>query len=338
MTESPLKDQFISETTGFMKSIVHNNCIASFPEFRQMIDWHMGWIEDSQTTIIEGKRLRPLLLLLFCNLTGGTWKTAIPAAAAVEFIHNFTLVHDDIQDNSPTRHARETLWVKYGIPLSINTGDSLYSLAEICLKELEPVYQSDDVIVINQLLNHTVLNLTKGQFLDLSFEKTDFVKLDSYLEMINWKTAELISACTQIGTILGSNSPQDIQNAREFGVNLGIAFQIQDDYLGIWGESNITGKSTQNDLISRKKTLPIIYGLQNKGEFFNLWNAKNNSLSTIKALMKQLEVEGAREYTKEKALYYSKLAEEALVNFSENNRQSFEIINSLTAQITSRRL
>ncbi|MCJ7695541.1 MAG: polyprenyl synthetase family protein [Anaerolineaceae bacterium] len=338
MAELPLKNQFISETTEFMKGIAHKNCIVSFPEFRQMIDWHMGWIEDSQTAIIEGKRLRPLLLLLFCNLTGGTWKAAIPAAAAVELIHNFTLVHDDIQDNSPTRHGRETLWVKYGIPQAINIGDSLFSMAELCLAELEPIIQSKRILEIYQVINQTVLNLTKGQFLDLLFEKAQSISLDSYLEMINWKTAELIRACTQIGTILGSNSLQDIQNAKEFGSNVGISFQIQDDYLGIWGESKITGKPTQNDLISRKKTLPIIYGLQNKGEFFKLWNTNENSPSTINELMTLLELEGAREYTKDKALLYSKIAENDLSYFSEKDNLSYRVLCSLTDQITNRNL
>lgn len=227
--------------------------------------YHLGW-EDAEGNPIDGptgKLLRPLLCLLSCEAVGGDSRRALPAAAALEFLHNFTLVHDDIQDASPKRHGRDTVWSLWGQALAINVGDGLYALAHAALLALtDEGVRPDVVLKAASLLDEASLLLCEGQFRDLTFEERDRVSCDEYLAMIEGKTAALMSASAAIGSLVGGAAPDVVAAFQEAGRRLGLAFQIRDDVLGVWGDPEDTGKVTGEDIWARKKTYPVVYAME----------------------------------------------------------------------------
>jgi geranylgeranyl diphosphate synthase type I len=270
-------------------------------EYYNMMTYHMGWTGEGTGLNSTGKRIRPLFLLL-CAASGSlgySWQSALPAASAVELIHNFSLIHDDIQDNSDTRRNRPTLWRKWGVPQAINAGDGLYALSNLASIDLLSNNLHLNVIRVAEILHKTCLKLTRGQFLDMSFEKEKVVSLEDYWTMIANKTAALLSASTEIGAILASQS--DLDTYRQFGHFLGLAFQIKDDLLGIWGTKSQTGKSTVSDLVSGKKTLPVLYGIQKGGSFSKLWFRGNIIAEEVSDAADLLAKEGAKQYAEEMA-------------------------------------
>ena len=237
--------------------------------YHNMLTYHMGWSGDGAGAEATGKRIRPLMVLLVCAACGldlkdsgeANWRSALPAAAAVELIHNFSLVHDDIQDNSEKRRGRPTVWVKWGIPQAINSGDGLLVLANLAITDLLNHYPSEKVVKVSQILQNTCLDLTRGQFLDMSYEKRNDLRVDDYWPMIGGKTAALLSCCCTLGAIMGNADEATVDAYRSFGHYLGLAFQLQDDILGIWGNEAVTGKSIMSDLVEGKKSLPVLAGL-----------------------------------------------------------------------------
>ncbi|HEY7506377.1 MAG TPA: polyprenyl synthetase family protein, partial [Nitrososphaera sp.] len=228
--------------------------------FHEMLTYHMGWTGEGAGAEATGKRIRPLMLLLTCLASSGaeggdeTWQSALPAAAAVELVHNFSLVHDDIQDNSDKRRGRPTTWVKWGMPMAINVGDALFVMSNQAIIDLKENYPAEVVVRAAEILHNTCLDLTRGQFLDMSYEKRIDLTVEDYWPMISGKTAALLSACCHIGSLLGGADDAKQDAYRSFGHYLGLAFQVQDDILGIWGDEVITGKSAANDLIEGKKS------------------------------------------------------------------------------------
>ncbi len=215
--------------------------------FYEMLTYHMGWNRDGSRQEATGKRIRPLLVLLTCaasnkgtskiKLKDKSWQSAVPAAASIELIHNFSLVHDDIQDGSDLRRGRLTVWKKWGMPQAINVGDSLFILAHLSLLEIKDKYPLEIAFQAGKIINEACLALTCGQFLDISYEKRSDLTIEDYWPMISGKTANLLSACTEIGALLGGANEAEQECYRNFGHFLGLAFQIHDDFLGIWGDS-----------------------------------------------------------------------------------------------------
>lgn len=333
--DSMLKESLVKHINKDIQSFINDLCPSHLSLFSEMIEWHFGWEKNSNDQM-QGKRIRPLLLLLLCHANGGDFLTALPAATAVELIHNFTLIHDDIQDNSSTRHNRTALWFKYGAPQAINTGDALFSLAKISLDRMQKSCHCETILKVSSLLDHSVFNLTAGQFLDMLFEGSTNITLEDYFEMIKGKTGALISSCCMSGAILGNSDPEIVAKAGEFGLNLGLAFQIQDDYLGIWGDQTITGKSNTNDLISRKLTLPIIYGLQNKGRFSSIWNTQDSSPNILSELTNILEIEGAKSFTLDKSKEYSQKAMDILPGIFTKQDEYTSLLINLAQDLVSR--
>ena len=177
-------------------------------ELERMLSYHMGW-EDSTP---RGKRIRPLLVLLTTESAGAGWRKALPGAAAVELLHNFSLIHDDIEDNSPLRRGRETLWTIWGVPQAINAGDTLFSLAQATLLDLETTASPASALQAARVFQETCLRLTQGQFLDISYEGRSDLSVEDYWPMVSGKTAALISACTRIGALV-AECPQPILEA-----------------------------------------------------------------------------------------------------------------------------
>jgi geranylgeranyl diphosphate synthase, type I len=266
-----------------------------------MMTYHMGWEGEGASLEARGKRIRPLLVLLCTAAAGGDWQRALPGAVAVELVHNFSLVHDDIQDQSPLRRGRATLWTRCGIAQALNTGDTLFVLAQRAVLRLAETVSSEAGLEAARFLQETCLALTQGQYLDLSYEgRTDLSEAD-YWPMVRGKTAALLQTCTYIGALCAQAQPVVCQTYREFGNLLGLAFQVQDDLLGIWGDAASIGKSTASDLVSGKKTLPVLYGLSQQGAFARRWAQGSIQPDEVPALAEQLEVEGARSYVRERA-------------------------------------
>lgn len=262
-----------------------------------MLAYHLGWEGQGAGEEARGKRIRPLLLLLACAAAGGQWQRALPAAAAVELVHNFSLIHDDIEDNSPLRRGRATVWSIWGVPQAINAGDAMFTLANLAMLRLQDACSAPLAIQALQVIQDTSLDLTQGQYLDLAYESRGDLTLDAYWPMVKGKTAALLAACTEIGALVAGVSSERRTAYRQFGSSLGLAFQVQDDLLGIWGDVAFTGKSAQSDLLSGKKSLPVLYGLSRQGPFAERWSRGEITPEELPALAAQLEREGARDYT-----------------------------------------
>jgi len=211
----------------------------------------------------KGKRLRPLLVLLSSKAVGGNFKQVYNAAVAVELLHNFTLVHDDIMDHADKRRGRLTLHKKYNPNTAILTGDSLLSVAyEYLLKDCNG--NTKNVI---ESFTHGLVEVCEGQSMDTDFESKINVTINDYLIMIKKKTAAMSEMCCNIGSSLGGGSKEEIKALSRFGLNLGIAFQIQDDLLDITADENVFGKSIGGDLVEGKKTYLFLKAFENaKGE------------------------------------------------------------------------
>lgn len=227
----------------------------SHPLLQEMVSYHFGWLQTNQ---VEGKRLRPMLALLCADLLSENINTGYPVAAALEILHNYTLIHDDIEDNSDTRHGQSTLWKKYGIPQAINTGDFLSSLAVSIIRETNVEHPEALISVFIA----AALEVTKGQHEDIRFETEPSVNESAYLQMISLKTASLFRAATRLGAMSAGGDKPSVEALGVYGHEVGIAFQIYDDYLGIWGRVLETGKPAGIDLLERKKTYPVILGIQ----------------------------------------------------------------------------
>ena len=229
-----------------------------------MMRYHLGWADAQFCPHLSpsGKRLRPILCLLACAEVGGDPERALPAAAAIELLHNFSLIHDDVEDGDETRRHRPTVWKVWGVPQAINAGDGMFTLAFAAIQRL--TRRGVDAKTTLAALDHftqTCLALTEGQHLDIGFESRPAVSVDEYMRMIQGKTAALIGASVAIGAAIGGAAIQQQTDLRQFGHATGLTFQIQDDILGIWGDPSVTGKAAGNDLLHRKKSLPVVHAL-----------------------------------------------------------------------------
>ena len=278
---------------------------SGFEDLHKMLAYQMGWEGQNAGPGAGGKRIRPLLVLLATGAAGGDWQQALPAAAAVELVHNFSLIHDDIEDNSPLRRGRPTLWKKWGIPQAINSGDTMFTLAKLAVLGLENATNREIALEASIVLLQTCLELTQGQFLDLSYESRTDLTVDDYWPMVEGKTASLIGTCTELGAVIAGHGGEKRHLYRKFGLSLGLAFQAQDDLLGIWGDLELTGKSVESDLVAGKKSLPVLFGLSLKGEFARLWGKGPIPADQVGKMASILENEGARAYTEGKADYYT---------------------------------
>jgi len=287
-------------------------------DLHHMLSYHMGW-EDEEINQATGKRIRPIMLLLTTEAAGGSWEKALPAASAVELIHNFSLIHDDIQDNSSLRRGRETIWKKWGKAQAINAGDAMFALAHMALGRLAETVDATIALSAFRILPKVSLLLTQGQFLDLSYEGKDGLSENDYWPMIAGKTAALLSACSELGALIAGCSTETVDAYREFGYKIGMAYQVYDDVLGIWGDAALIGKSTESDLLEGKKSLPILYCIAHSEEFSARWKEGNIKVDEIAYLADLMEKTGAKEYSLDIS---NKLTNEALDILENANPQS----------------
>jgi geranylgeranyl diphosphate synthase type I len=272
-----------------------------YTDILQMINYHMGWTDQPS---LRGKRIRPLLTLLCFAGLKPNWEAALPVASAIEWVHNFSLVHDDVEDKSDTRRGRPTLWKQWGPAKAINVGDTIFTIGRLAIYRLiENGIPHAIALEAQHILDRGCLQLTQGQHLDLTLETQKDISIDTYLQMIEWKTSALISAATTIGACIAEASSSTIESYRAFGHNLGLAFQILDDILGIWGDPDLTGKPTGDDLYARKKTLPIIYGLVQSKVFADLFSRESEEVK-LEDFINALEEVDALKQTRTTAQHY----------------------------------
>lgn len=259
--------------------------IPELDTFYGQMGYHLGWLDAHLLPIQPqtGKLLRPTLLLLAYEVAGANGCTfereeklhldrALPAAVAVELFHNFTLVHDDIQDGDRERRHRPTAWAVFGTPLALNLGNGLASLSHLILLTLFDEGVSTDLIArLGLRFERTALTVMEGQHLDLCFETQEQVTIQHYLEMITRKTAALMACATEMGAMLGCSNESTITALRQFGLHLGTAFQIRDDLLGIWATRAESGKTPAGDVLRRKKTLPVLHAIQHASPQDHAW-------------------------------------------------------------------
>jgi geranylgeranyl diphosphate synthase type I len=233
-----------------------------------MLRYHLGWVEPDGSPVpaedrvrFGGKRMRPAICLLFSQLAGGDWHPALPAAAAVELIHSFSLIHDDVEDADEFRHHRYTVWSVWGVNHAVNSGSNTQALVNLAaLRCKEFGHAPEKVLDALHTITNAILRMTEGQYLDMRLEGSRIPTPETYQTMVRGKTCALLSAACSLGWLLGSPEPRtsDVELAAAFGEALGLAFQARDDFLGLWGDPNVTGKPVGSDLTKRKKTLPIV--------------------------------------------------------------------------------
>lgn len=283
---------------------------------------------------LEGKRIRPILTLLSCDLFNGNYKDSLDAALAVEVFHNFSLVHDDIMDEAPLRRGNQTVHQKWDLSTAILSGDVMLILAY----QLFENYNKNIFVALAKLFSKTAVEVCEGQQLDIDFSKLNDINSTKYLNMIELKTAVLIGASMKMGAIVAKASDNEQENIYEFGKNLGIAFQIQDDFLDTFGDEKKFGKVIGGDIIENKKTLLYVKSMeifteQDKTELTKLYSSahldERKKIEAVKELFLKYNIPSIIE---NEINYYTQLAFKKLDNLNINDHKKdflFDFGNSL---------
>lgn len=250
-----------AEILAWSRSLVDpalRDAVAAMPgSMRGIAEFHFGWRDERGRPAdgAGGKAIRPALTLLTAEAAGGTAGAALPAAVAVELAHNFSLLHDDVMDGDLTRRHRPTAWSVFGINAAILAGDALLAGA------VEELAGGCAPAVGVRVLSRAVLDLVEGQSADMAFEQRSDVTIDECLVMAGRKTGALLGGACALGAVHGGGTPGQAERFRAFGERLGLAFQLVDDLLGIWGDPAVTGKPVHSDIRNRKKSLPVVAAL-----------------------------------------------------------------------------
>jgi len=350
-------DRYLPPLEAEIRAVVHTADPRHASLFG-MLRYHMGWTDASfnPCQARTGKRVRPVLCLLACEACGGDWEQALPAAAAIELLHNFSLIHDDIEDRDETRRGRPTVWSLWGEAQGINAGDTMLALAQLALLRLsERTVPATTVVAALRLLNRTCVALTGGQYLDIGFESRSplqhTVSIADYLAMIEGKTGALVACACEMGALIatdpdpaagsghspstGSGRSARREHLRSFGHHLGLAFQMRDDVLGIWGDPALTGKPVGADIARRKRSLPILHGLERSAELRALLAQETLSAADVHRATELLQGTDSREYAEQLAQEHHA---QALAALEETNLQgpAAQALRELAQRLFSR--
>ena len=252
--------RYRSDLNDSMRSYLSDDHTAVY----DMLRYYLGWVDTDGNPCLatEGKALRPTLCLFACEATGGSVGQAMPAAVALELIHSFSLIHDDIQDGDETRHHRPTLWAVWDVPKALTAGNVLRMVADRSLDQLvDRGMDHARALDVVCLLTEAYLEMVEGQYLDISYEGRHDIGMRQYFEMIARKTGALIRCSLNLGALIGSGDPAAVDAFRSFGRSLGYVFQIQDDVLGVWGDQQSTGKPVGADITRKKSSLPVVHAM-----------------------------------------------------------------------------
>ena len=304
-----------------------------------MARYQLGWVDESGTSVhaMRGKALRPTLCLVTCEGLGGNVRAAVPAAAAVELLHQFSLVHDDVMDNDRLRRRRPTVWAVWGRANAINAGDFMHVLATLSVLRAGEPEHPGPVRDAVEVLALGCKRMTEGQYFDMAFENEDSVTVDAYLDMVDGKSAALFGGAMELGAVFAGNDAVTRESVRSVGAALGAAFQIRDDILGIWGDPDETGKSVESDIQKRKKTLPIVHALTTAPaadrQLLRAAFADQEAALDTAEIVALLERAGSREFAESLALRYHALARECLaeVPFSAWGSETLEAVVAFAA-------
>lgn len=267
-----------------------------------------------------GKRLRPYMVVKSCEILGGNTKQALAAAASVEMIHNFTLVHDDIMDNDEMRHGVPTVHMKFGIPVGILAGDVLFSKAFEIISSESKLPNKVSIALVSSL-SKACVDVCEGQILDIMMAQSQKIPTENqYITMIEKKTSALFEVSCAMGAICADTKRKDVSNLSSFGKNLGIAFQIVDDLIGVIGDSKITKKPVGNDIREGKKSLPILLAInsankQDKQVILDTFGNASVSKSEIEAAVATIRSMGIEKKVRKKAMQYSNAARKSLSEY-----------------------
>jgi geranylgeranyl diphosphate synthase, type II len=260
------------------------------------------------TLLLSGKRIRPVLTLMACELFDGDIENALPQAIAIELFHNFTLIHDDIMDNAPIRRGKKTVFKKWNSNIAILSGDTLFALAY----QYVQLADKDILPEILSVFNKTAIEVCEGQQYDLNYEERTEVTVDEYIKMIRLKTAVLFGTSLKIGSLIGGATELDAKHLYDFGLNIGIGFQLKDDLLDTFGDETVFGKKTGGDILSNKKTFLYLHALevaseQEKKLLISLYHQSNkdkDKVEKVKTIFDRLKINQAA--SKEIDKYFEK--------------------------------
>ena len=322
-----MKEKIINEINQTIYDFIS---IKQEPVLQEMLYYALGFRNDG-TLLESGKRLRPLFCCLTCGVISGSHENALLYGAALEMLHNFTLIHDDIEDKSDTRHNRPTLWKQYGEALAINAGDLLFEIA------LSAAAASDTLV--NKFGLRRMMSMTESLFLgqhrDISFENRIDITESEYLKMVEGKTAALLGCSFALGTVAGGADVKTTEAFQTAGQKIGIAFQIQDDYLGTWGEAGKLGKSISSDIMDKKNTLAVVYTASKDPEFKEKWQSYDGSAERVQEFSSAMEKAGAPEYLQEQSKKYMDEAKAILLPYRKEGEYQHildDIIDSLAGR------
>lgn len=270
---------------------LHQTLAPYMGEVYELDAYHLGWRDEAGNPIDEagGKMLRPVLALATCRGYGDP-TAAVGVAAALELLHVFSLVHDDIEDGDRERRHRPTLWVLVGNAIAINAGDSLCALAFRALFEAIPALDREAGLLALTIFSDASLRMIEGQHLDISFESRPSVTLDEYVDMTRRKTGALIGAALALGALCGGATADETEQLRQAGVDLGVGFQAVDDILAVWGDPSATGKAVGNDIARGKKSLPTVLVAEQQPDYRLL---EPGNLAALRSQLEQLGIDAA---------------------------------------------
>ncbi|MEX2426044.1 MAG: polyprenyl synthetase family protein [Thermomicrobiaceae bacterium] len=303
------RSTLVAQTEAFMRQIVTDAEAtargrtlgdADLPLY-DVIRYHLGWVDEQfiENAADPGKRIRLSICLLSTGAAGGDPEKAIPVAAAIELLHNFTLMHDDIQDRSELRRGRQTVWRRWGEAQAINAGDATFALSQIALfKSAERGIDGETMSNLATEFNGMTLQIVEGQVLDLGFAERWDVGVDDYLRMIGGKTAAIVAFAAWSGAVFAGRDPNTCRRFHDFGQLLGLGFQIRDDYLGIWGDAQSTGKQPGDDIRGRKQSIPLIMlsesltdtGLAQLREIYRKQNLSESDVQHVTRLLSENDI------------------------------------------------
>lgn len=299
-----------------------------------MLRYYMGWADETgaPVTATTGKAVRPSLCLFGCEAVGGTTSQAIPAAVAIEFIHNFSLVHDDIQDEDETRHGRKTIWAVWGKPKALVSGNVLRVVADSALHGLpSPGVDSSRAVTAADLLTEAYLEMIEGQYLDISFEGRHDITMSDYRRMISRKTGALLRCSLHLGAAVGTDDPETVAAFRECGRALGYVFQIRDDVLGVWGQEEVTGKPVGSDIMRKKNSYPVVCAIENADEsdskqLSSTYEKDELDEADVASVLEIMERVGVQEQASAEVGEWADMAMEAIapIELSPSARQEIE--------------
>ena len=288
---------------------------------------------------VGGKRMRPVLTLMSAEIFDADYKLALPAALAVEVFHNFSLVHDDIMDDAPLRRGNETVHEKWNINTGILSGDAMLILAYQYFEN----YNTEVFRDLAKLFSKTALEVCEGQQYDVDFETRDDVTIPEYLKMIEYKTAVLVAAAMKMGALVAETSVQNADLIYDFGLNLGLAFQLQDDYLDAFGDPKTFGKQVGGDIIENKKTYLYLKAMEfstsdEKEQLLHLFSIQptdnTDKIESVKAIFNS---SGASAATQQAIQDYTLKAFETLRNISIDNEKK-DILRSFGENLMGRKV